>query len=73
MRNGRREAFVCDPCLLKPRTAALGEPVSRDRMDVACERRGQRSAEGAANVERVFPTPIAPGKVTPKKPAETAA
>ncbi len=61
---GRREAFVCDLCLGKPRAATLGDTVRRDRV---------RSAEGAANVARVFPTPVVPATTVPALPAESAA
>jgi hypothetical protein len=49
------EAIVCDLCIAKPRAAALGEPVRRDRI---------RSAAGAANVQRVFPRPVVPQRLT---------
>jgi hypothetical protein len=48
IRNGGREAAVCDLCLERPRTAALGEAVRRERM---------RSVAGAAAVRRVWPSP----------------
>ncbi len=62
MQRGRREAAVCDLCLLKPRARSLGVLAGRDRV---------RSAEGAINVTRVFPTPVAPA--TPAPARRTAA
>lgn len=65
MQKGRREALVCDLCPAKPRAAALGEPVRRERI---------RSAEGASTVERLYPRPVFPGvSGRPAKPAETVA
>ena len=49
--NARGEVIVCDLCRAKPRAAALGDPIRRDRM---------RSTAGAANVHRVFPRPLVP-------------
>lgn len=49
--RGRREALVCELCAESPRAQVLGEPIRSERM---------RSAAGAANVERVFPRPVAP-------------
>jgi hypothetical protein len=51
----RGELIVCDLCLAKPRAAALGEQVRRDRV---------RSAAGAANVHRVFPRPVVPERAS---------
>ncbi len=48
MRKGRRESAVCDLCLERPRAAALGEAIRRERV---------RSVAGAVNVRRVWPTP----------------
>jgi hypothetical protein len=48
--EGGRESPVCDLCLDRPRVKALGEIVRRDRI---------RSAAGAANVRREWPTPAA--------------
>ncbi len=43
-----RESPVCDLCLERPRTQALGEAIRRERI---------RSAAGAANVRREWPVP----------------
>jgi hypothetical protein len=51
MCNGQRESAVCDLCLERPRTAALGEPARRERV---------RSTAGAANVHRAWPVPREP-------------
>ncbi|MGH2980619.1 MAG: hypothetical protein ACRDKV_01070 [Solirubrobacterales bacterium] len=48
MRDGRREAAVCDLCLDRPRTATLGDAARRERI---------RSVAGAANVRRAWPAP----------------
>jgi hypothetical protein len=48
MRDGQREAAVCDFCLQSPRAKVLGEAVRRERV---------RSAAGAANVKRARPAP----------------
>jgi hypothetical protein len=48
LRRADREATVCDLCLAKPRAAALGELIRRDRV---------RTAAGAATVR--IATPIA--------------
>lgn len=64
MRSARREAIVCDQCVSTPRAATLGEVVGRERI---------RSAEGAANVERVFPRPVASPSSRPARRAGTAA
>jgi hypothetical protein len=44
MSDGSREAPVCELCSDRPRAAALGEPVRRERI---------RSAAGASNVRRL--------------------
>jgi hypothetical protein len=49
----RGEVIVCDLCRAKPRAAALGDPVRRDRI---------RTAAGAANVHRIFPRPVIPAR-----------
>ena len=59
MQHGRREAIVCDPCLAKPRTAELGEPVRRERM---------KTAAGAETVQRIIPRPV-PARQPLKRPA----
>jgi hypothetical protein len=46
--DGSRESAVCDLCLERPRAAALGEILRRERV---------RSTEGAATVARAWPTP----------------
>jgi hypothetical protein len=48
--SGRRESFVCELCLERPRVQALGEVVRRERI---------RSNAGAANVRREWPVPAA--------------
>ena len=48
LRRGDREAMVCDLCLAKPRAAALGERIRRDRV---------RTAAGADTVR--IATPVA--------------
>jgi hypothetical protein len=48
--DGTRETAVCDPCTANPRSAALGEPVGRERI---------RTTEGAATVRRLIPVPVA--------------
>jgi len=48
MREGRREALVCDLCLERPRAATLGEAARRERV---------RSEAGAETVARVWPQP----------------
>jgi hypothetical protein len=48
LRRGTREATVCDLCLAKPRAAALGEQIRRDRV---------KSAAGADTVR--IATPVA--------------
>ena len=48
MRRGEHESAVCDLCLERPRTTALGEQVGRERI---------RSVAGAATVVRSWPTP----------------
>ena len=48
LRRGKRDAIVCDLCLAKPRAAALGEAIGRDRV---------RSTAGASNVR--IATPVA--------------
>lgn len=58
MQRGRREAAVCDLCLGKPRASSLGVLARRDRV---------RSAEGAINVTRVFPTPVVPAPSAPAR------
>jgi hypothetical protein len=60
MRIGRRESAVCDLCLDRPRAAALGEAIRRERV---------RSVAGAANVRRAWPTPA----TEPVEAAEPAA
>lgn len=50
MEDDGREAAVCDLCLERPRVAALGEALRRERV---------RSTEGAATVARVWPQPAA--------------
>jgi hypothetical protein len=62
LERGRREAAVCDLCGGKPRAAALGEPIRRERV---------RTAAGAENVQRVFPRPVVPERrrVAAKPPA----
>jgi hypothetical protein len=50
MHDGGRESAVCDLCLERPRVAALGEPLRRERV---------RSTEGATTVARVWPQPAA--------------
>lgn len=57
MRGERRESAVCDLCLERPRTAALGRPVRSERI---------RSAAGAANVRLASSTPS-------REPARAAA
>lgn len=64
MRRGRREAIVCDQCISAPRVTTLGEAVGHERI---------RSAEGAANVERVFPRPVASPSSRPARRVGTAA
>jgi hypothetical protein len=51
MLKGQRESAVCDLCLERPRTAALGEPARRERV---------HSTAGAANVRRAWPVPSQP-------------
>jgi hypothetical protein len=48
MRKGERESAVCDLCIERPRAAALGEQLRRERV---------RSIEGAETVIRSWPTP----------------
>jgi hypothetical protein len=48
LRRGESEAMVCDLCLAKPRAAALGERIRRDRV---------RTAAGAETVR--IATPVA--------------
>ena len=48
LRRGDREAMVCDLCLAKPRAAALGEQIRRDRV---------RTTAGADTVR--IATPVA--------------
>jgi hypothetical protein len=48
MRRGRREAAVCDLCLERPRTSALGDVMRRERV---------RTAAGASSVHRAWPAP----------------
>jgi hypothetical protein len=48
VRRGGRESVVCDLCLERPRTTALGETLRRERV---------RSTAGAANVHRAWPAP----------------
>ena len=50
-RRGGSESFVCDLCLDRPRSRALGERTRRERV---------RSPVGAASVQRVFPRPVDP-------------
>ena len=64
MRKGRRDAVVCDQCLRTPRAQALGEATGRERI---------RSADGAANVERIFPRPVEPASPRRQTRAGTAA
>ena len=52
--SARREQLVCDLCLAKPRTEALGEPLRRGRV---------KTTAGAANVQRIYPQPV-PARVT---------
>jgi len=54
------ESMICDLCLCKPRAAALGEPIRRERV---------RSAAGAASVRRVFPRPVQPAERRGARPA----
>lgn len=61
--GGRGEQLVCDLCLAKPRTAALGEPLRRGRM---------KTAAGAANVQRIYPRPV-PAAAGARKGATTPA
>jgi hypothetical protein len=56
MNSGGSESAVCDLCLERPRTAALGEAVRRDRI---------RSGAGAATVRRSWPVPAAETQRTP--------
>jgi len=49
--DGSRETPVCDCCLPNPRTAALGEPIGRERI---------QTVEGAATVRRLIPVPVTP-------------
>ncbi len=62
MQKGRREATVCDQCLGAPRAGSLGETRGRERV---------RSAAGAANVERIYPRPVAPEPRNRPSRAET--
>jgi hypothetical protein len=48
MGRGRPESVVCDLCLERPRAAALGKTIHRERV---------RSTAGAANVHRARPAP----------------
>jgi hypothetical protein len=61
LERGRHEAVVCDLCLAKPRATQLGEAIRRERI---------RTAAGAENVQRIFPTPV-PGRSA--APARAAA
>ena len=56
--DGSRETPVCDPCMPNPRAAALGEVVSRERI---------QTVEGAATVRRLVPVPVAP-RAAPRQP-----
>ncbi|MFN8159932.1 MAG: hypothetical protein U0R52_02650 [Solirubrobacterales bacterium] len=58
--DGSRESAVCDLCASKPRAASLGEPARRERV---------RSATGAANVRRIFPSPPSPALPHPRTAA----
>jgi hypothetical protein len=49
LRRANREAMVCDLCLAKPRAAALGEEIRRDRV---------RTAAGAATVRVATPVAV---------------
>jgi hypothetical protein len=46
---GEEEVPICNLCLHRPRAAALGEPLRRERV---------HSVEGAETVARVWPTPV---------------
>jgi hypothetical protein len=59
--DGRRESMVCSLCLERPRAASLGERLRSERV---------RSAAGAANVRRAWPTPAPP--VAPPETAPVA-
>jgi hypothetical protein len=48
MRKGKTESLVCDPCLDRPRTAALGDAMRRERV---------KTAAGGSSVRRVWPQP----------------
>jgi hypothetical protein len=61
MRSAEREAPVCDLCLERPRSAALGATIRRERI---------ATAAGADTVRRVLPRPL---PVTPAPLAGTAA
>jgi hypothetical protein len=58
LRRGGSESIVCDLCLAKPRAAALGEQIRRDRV---------RTAAGADTVR--IATPVVGGKPPPEEPA----
>ncbi len=55
---------VCDLCLGRPRAAALGEPLRRERV---------RSRAGAETVSRVLPAPRQPVQEVPTVLAAVAA
>ena len=56
MRKGHRESVVCELCLERPRTAALGRAVRRERV---------RTSAGAINVRRAQPLPAAKAAEAP--------
>jgi hypothetical protein len=60
VRRGPDEVLVCDCCRRKPRAAALGEPIRRERI---------HSLEGAANVKRTFPKPVRLPRLPTEQPA----
>jgi hypothetical protein len=49
MARGHRESIVCDLCRDRPRASTLGDPARRERV---------RTAAGALNVRRVWPSPV---------------
>jgi hypothetical protein len=56
MGKGDHESAVCDLCLARPRAAALGEQLRRERV---------RTIEGAETVIRSWPTPAPEGRPAP--------